>query len=424
MENNNYLTISAINKYIKSKFDMDKYLGDVYLKGEISNFKAHTTGHFYFTLKDEGSRLNAVMFNRSAGSIKFTPKDGMNVLVRGKISVYDATGSYQIYVSEMSEDGIGNLYIAFEELKKKLEVEGLFDSKYKKPIPRIPRRVGVITASTGAAIKDILSTLKRRFPLTETVLLPCLVQGENAKEDIVRQIKKANEMDIDVIILGRGGGSIEDLWPFNEEIVAREIFKSNIPIISAVGHEVDYTISDFVADKRAPTPTGAAEMCVPNMLDILDYLENRKILLNNLIRNKINTNKKALLAITSNPYLKNPMMLYEMKAQKLDMLIEKLGVNLKNKILVLKTKFTNIISNSIMRDSAVILRDKNQRLELLINKCEVLNPINSLKRGYAIVKKDDKAVSLFKDFKVNDIIEVNLEDGLLSASILEIKEND
>ena len=274
---NEYLTVSQLTRYIKYKLDNDTNLQEVYLKGEISNFKAHTRGHFYFTIKDEGSRINAVMFASSAKNVKFTPEDGMKILVKGKISVYEATGGYQIYVNEMTEDGVGNLYVAFEQLKKKLANEGLFSESHKKKIPRIPERVGVITASTGAAIRDIISTINRRFPLVEVILFPALVQGENAKEDIVRQIKRAEDYKLDVLIVGRGGGSIEDLWAFNEEIVARAIYDCPIPVISAVGHEIDFTIADFVADLRAPTPTGAAEIAVPDKKDISNYIEQLKL---------------------------------------------------------------------------------------------------------------------------------------------------
>ena len=268
--NDKYLTISAITRYLKNKFDTDVNLRTVYLKGEISNIKYHTTGHLYFSLKDETSKINAIMFSSNAKKLVFNPVDGSKVLVVGRISVYEATGGYQIYVDEMIEDGVGNLYLAFEKLKKDLAKEGLFDEKYKKKIPRIPEVIGVVTAPTGAAIKDIISTIKRRFPICKVIVFPSLVQGENAKEDIVRNIELANTYPLDVLIVGRGGGSIEDLWPFNEEIVARAIFNSNIPIISAVGHEIDFTIADYVADLRAPTPTGAAEMAVPNITDLIN----------------------------------------------------------------------------------------------------------------------------------------------------------
>jgi len=281
--NSKYLTVSTINRYLKAKFDNDENLRTVFLKGEISNIKYHTTGHIYFSIKDENSKINAIMFSSSAKKLLFKPVDGSKVLITGRISVYEATGGYQIYADEMLEDGIGNLYIAFEKLKQELSKEGLFDQKYKKTIPKIPSRVGVVTASTGAAIKDILSTIKRRFPICEVILFPSLVQGDNAKEDIVKNIKLAENYNLDVLIVGRGGGSIEDLWPFNEEIVARAIFECSIPTISAVGHEIDFTIADYVADMRAPTPTGAAEMAVPNMSDLVNNINNLRIRLNESI---------------------------------------------------------------------------------------------------------------------------------------------
>ena len=289
-----YISVIQLTKYLKYKIDNDPNLDQVYLRGEISNFKAHSRGHFYFTLKDEESRINAVMFASSANKIKFTPADGMKVLATGKVSIYPANGGYQIYISEMLEDGIGNLYVAYEQLKKKLQEEGLFDESKKKKIPYIPQRVGVVTAPTGAAIRDIISTIKRRWPLTEVILFPTLVQGEGAKDDIVKQIKRAEEYELDTLIVGRGGGSIEDLWAFNEEIVARAIYDCSIPVISAVGHEIDFTIADFVADMRAPTPTGAAELAVPNLSDIKNLLSQITIRLNKGIINKLELNKRQL----------------------------------------------------------------------------------------------------------------------------------
>lgn len=256
-----YITVIQLTKYLKYKIDNDPNLDQVFLKGEISNFKAHSRGHFYFTLKDEESRINAVMFASAASKIKFMPQDGMKVLVTGKVSIYPANGGYQIYVSEMLEDGVGNLYIAYEQLKKKLEDEGLFAAQHKKKIPRIPEKIGVITAPTGAAIRDIISTIKRRWPLSEIILFPALVQGEMAKDDIVRQIKRAEEYNLDTLIVGRGGGSIEDLWAFNEEVVARAIYECSIPVISAVGHEIDFTIADFVADMSTNANGSSRAFC-------------------------------------------------------------------------------------------------------------------------------------------------------------------
>ena len=332
MNNSKYLDISALTKYLKYKFDTDEHLKKVYLKGEISNLKIHSTGHLYLSLKDEYSKINAIMFSTSAKKMLFTPSDGMKVLVCGRVSVYEATGNYQIYIDEMIEDGIGNLYIAFEQLKEKLNKEGLFNKEYKKGIPKMPNRVGIITAPTGAAIKDVLSTIKRRYPLCETILFPSLVQGDNAAPDIVKNIKLANTYNLDVIIVGRGGGSIEDLWPFNEEIVARAIFDSKIPIVSAVGHEIDYTIADYVADLRAPTTTGAAEMVVPNITDIINYLDQLKIRLNEGIYKKVNYTKLFLESIKNSFVIKNPLIMYENKKQRLDVILDKINTLMVNKI--------------------------------------------------------------------------------------------
>lgn len=415
--NKEYLTVSQLTKYIKYKLDNDVNLREVYLKGEISNFKAHTRGHFYFTIKDEGSRINAVMFASSASKVKFTPEDGMKILVTGRISVYEATGGYQIYVNEMMEDGVGNLYVAFEQLKKKLASEGLFDDRYKKAIPKIPERVGVITAPTGAAIRDIISTINRRFPLTEVILLPSLVQGEGAKEDIVRQIKRAEDYNLDVLIVGRGGGSIEDLWAFNEEIVARAIFECPIPIISAVGHEIDFTIADFVADLRAPTPTGAAEIAVPNKADVINYLNQLSLRSRKAVGNILELKKKRLDNIKSNYILNNPLDLYSAKIQKLDYLTESLVKNYKNIIDKEKIKLNNIKTRPLFSNPLIILDKTKQKYALLLSKLDALSPLKTLERGYGIIKIGDKAVTSIKDLKKDDLINIELKDGSREAII-------
>ena len=415
--NKEYLTVSQLTKYIKYKLDNDVNLREVYLKGEISNFKAHTRGHFYFTIKDEGSRINAVMFASSASKVKFTPEDGMKILVTGRISVYEATGGYQIYVNEMMEDGVGNLYVAFEQLKKKLASEGLFDDRYKKPIPKIPERVGVITAPTGAAIRDIISTINRRFPLTEVILLPSLVQGEGAKEDIVRQIKRAEDYNLDVLIVGRGGGSIEDLWAFNEEIVARAIFDCPIPVISAVGHEIDFTIADFVADLRAPTPTGAAEIAVPNKADVINYINQLSLRSRKAIGNILELKKKRLDNIKSNYILNNPLDLYSAKIQKLDYLTESLVKNYKNIIDKEKIKLNNIKTRPLFSNPLVILDKTKQKYALLLSKLDALSPLKTLERGYGIIKLNEKAVTSIKDLKKDDLINIELKDGSREAII-------
>ena len=415
--NKEYLTVSQLTKYIKYKLDNDVNLREVYLKGEISNFKAHTRGHFYFTIKDEGSRINAVMFASSASKVKFTPEDGMKILVTGRISVYEATGGYQIYVNEMMEDGVGNLYVAFEQLKKKLASEGLFDEARKKRIPKIPERVGVITASTGAAIRDIISTINRRFPLTEVILLPSLVQGEGAKEDIVRQIKRAEGYNLDVLIVGRGGGSIEDLWAFNEEIVARAIFECPIPIISAVGHEIDFTIADFVADLRAPTPTGAAEIAVPNKTDVINYINQLNLRSRKAVGTILELKKKRLDNIKGHYILNNPLDLYSAKIQKLDYLTESLVKNYKVIIDKEKIKLNNIKTRPLFSNPLVILDKTKQKYALLLSKLDALSPLKTLERGYGIVKIGDKAVTSIKDLKKDDLINIELKDGSKEAII-------
>lgn len=395
--NSNYITISEINKYIKNLLDSDSFLDKVYIKGEISNLKFHTRGHLYFSLKDENSKINAVMFGFNKSRLLFTPTDGMNVLIKGKISLYEAAGSYQIYVEEMLEDGVGNLYILFEQLKQKLNEEGLFNPEHKKKIPKLPSKIGVITASTGAAVRDIISTINRRFPMTEIILFPSLVQGDAAKDNIVRMIKKANEFELDIIILGRGGGSLEDLWAFNEEIVARAIFDSNIPIISAVGHEIDFTISDFVADLRAPTPTGAAELAVPEKNEIFRYLVNAESRAYQAILKKITNYEEKLDRYKNNYILNNPMSIYQIKEEKLDRLFEKLN---------------NIISN--------IMQFSDNRLENIKLKLSLINPVNILSKGYSIIHKNDKIIKSKKNIKTEDELKITISDGEVNIKVKEV----
>ena len=393
--NNNYVTISDLTKYIKAKFDYDTHLQKVYVKGEISNFKHHSTGHLYFTLKDENSTILAVRFFNRYKPLDFEPEDGMKVLITGRVSVYEKTGNYQIYVDEMIQDGLGNLYLEFEKLKKKLAEKGLFDDKYKKTIPKFPKRIGIITAPTGAAIRDILSTIKRRYPIVETILFPALVQGQGAKESIVKQLEQAQDYDLDVIICGRGGGSIEDLWAFNEEIVAEAIFKSKVPIISAVGHEVDFTIADFVADRRAETPTGAAEIAVPNYVDITNLINQYKIRVNESINNIINKKRIKFESIKDSYVLKNPLSLYEIKSQKLDNLIDVLQKNTNN-----------------------ILMKNQHRFDMLLNKVELLNPLKILDKGYSVVKLKDKVIKDASNLKEKDNITITLSKGVVNATVI------
>ena len=386
-----YITISELNHYIKGVMEDNIFLNKVYLKGEISNFKAHTRGHLYFTLKDEGSRLNAVMFSYQANGLKFEPVDGMKVLVCGKISVYEATGAYQIYVESMEQDGLGNLYVEFEKLKKKLAAEGLFDPDKKKKIPKVPKKIGIVTASTGAAIRDILTTIKRRYPICETILFPSLVQGAEAAKDIVKNIEIANTYDIDTLIVGRGGGSIEDLWPFNEEIVARAIYNSRVPVISAVGHEIDFTIADFVADLRAPTPTAAAELAVPNIDTINTYLENAINRSTLSINNLIDTRKQTLVSLTTSYVLKKPTAMYEIKEQNLDFLIDRLNKEMKLVLDNMNLRLSKQINSYVITNPEILYKYKKQNLEHIINKLDV-----------------------------DDIIDINVRDGNIKTQVLEV----
>jgi len=442
MDGIKYYSITALNRAIKNMFDSKPELNRVYIKGEISNFKHHSRGHLYFTLKDENSRIAAVMFASNANNIKFEPEDGMKVLVSGRVTVYEATGGYQIYVDQMDLDGIGNLYLEFEKLKKKLQEQGLFNPDHKRPIPRFPKKIGIITAPTGAAIRDILSTIKRRYPICETILFPALVQGQGAKESIVEQLTRAQDFDLDVIICGRGGGSIEDLWAFNEEIVAHAIYNSRIPVISAVGHEVDFTIADFVADLRAPTPTGAAEMAVPNLVDLKTLINQYTIRLNENIKGIINLYTKKLDSLKGSYVLKNPLALYEAKEQKLDSYIDRANGIIKNILDNYSNRLNNIKSSYVLKNPLatyevkkekllnlssllnkemnVILDNSKHKYEIMINKLDLLSPLNILGKGYSVVSKNDKVIKSTKDLKIDDVLNIRMSEGKVNAIVKEI----
>lgn len=399
---NDYVTVTALTKYIKWKFEHDHHLEDIFVTGEISNFKHHSRGHFYFTLKDDGAAIGAMMFASSAMKVKFEPKDGMKVFLRGRISVYEPSGTYQIVVSEMKSDGVGDLYLAYEQLKKELGELGLFDSAHKKPIPQIPKVIGVVTSPTGAAIKDIINTITRRFPFCKVILYPALVQGEEAKNSIVEQIKLAEEQALcDVLIVGRGGGSIEDLWAFNEKIVAYAIYNCNIPIISAVGHEIDFTIADFVADKRAATPTAAAEIATPNKdvlkqniiqiygilnKNIKNFFDNYKLILGNLEKSLDNNSPKTTLIH---------------KREIVDAKFNSLGLMIK-----------------------AILANKENSYKVLIEKLKALNPLQIMDKGYSIAKHNDEIVRSVKQVKENDLIDITLNDGSIKAKVMEVNDGN
>jgi len=445
MSNKKYVTVTALTKYIKRKFDVDPHLGDIWIKGELSNVKIHTRGHIYFTLKDKGARIQAVMFQTYNRQLKFRPEDGMNVFVRGEISVYEPSGTYQVYVKEIEPDGVGSLYLAYEELKRNLEKEGLFDQKYKKPIPKYPSYVGVITSPTGAAIRDILTTIRRRYPLCKVVLLPALVQGVEASSSIAKQIRKANELGyLDVLIVGRGGGSIEELWAFNEEVVAREIFQSSIPIISAVGHETDYTISDFVSDLRAPTPTGAAELAVPDVRELKERIQQRKLRLMKELKDRIKYETRRLDDIKKSYAFKYPKQLYHQKEQQLDLMMSRFDREVRRYIKLKKDAHRTIhnrllnqhpydqvtrakekhqeINKKLVREMKFVLELYQSKLKHQLSKLDALSPLKVMERGYSVVYHGDKLIKSVNQVKKSDKINVEMQDGHVKCEVIGIEE--
>ncbi|MCT8138704.1 exodeoxyribonuclease VII large subunit [Anaerobacillus sp. CMMVII] len=447
MSNDQIFTISALTKYIKRTFDNDEILSNIWIKGEISNFKKHSRGHMYFTIKDDHSRIQAVMFAGNNRFLKFIPEDGMNIIVRGSVTVYEATGQYQIYVNEMQPDGVGNLYLAFEQLKKKLETAGYFHEMYKKPLPKIPKEIGIITSPTGAAVRDIITTLKRRFPQVRITLLPVLVQGTEAPASIVKAIQLANETPgIEVLIVGRGGGSIEELWAFNEEIVANAIFHSNIPIISAVGHETDVTIADFIADKRAATPTAAAELAVPHWEDLYDKISQRKIRLQSSVAKKLEAERKKLTNLQKSYAFRYPEQLVKQKEQQLDRTIDKLQRSMKYLIEKKRTAIVNLEKDVQMNHPKTQVSKAKEQLEKnhallqqhlgnlkkekefefkhLLTKLEALSPLKIMTRGYSLAYKEDgELIKSVSNVAVGDAVKIKLKDGSVLCQVDNIEKN-
>ena len=440
MTSPSYLTVKALTKYIKRKFDADPHLRNVFVKGELSNVKIHTSGHIYFTIKDEQTRMPAVMFAAQANNLKFRPESGMNILLQGDVNVYEGSGQYQFYAQSMQPDGIGELFIAFEQLKEKLAKEGLFQPARKKQIPKYPQKIGVITATTGAAIRDIVTTLSRRYPLAEVIIFPALVQGASAAPSIVKALKQANKTpDLDVCIVGRGGGSIEDLWAFNEEIVAREIAKSTVPIISAVGHETDTTIADFVSDLRAPTPTAAAELAVPNQLELLERITNRKSQIVSVVTSILSQERKRLTRIMSAYPLAYPERLYRPFVENLTRVTEQLEksgrtlVNQKQLLLNQQTmrltlqnpqrlvqqhqKGLQAFEQRIHVAAQKSLQTKSRSFSNVIQLLEALNPLKIMDRGYSITYQNDLVVKSIQDIDSNKPLHIKLQDGVVIASI-------
>ncbi len=390
------ISVTDLNKYIKDKVAKDEYLNNVLVKGEISNFKHHYTGHLYFTLKDDNSLIKCIMFKSFTDNLKFTPKDGMKVMVFGTVSVFERDGVYQIYCKAMQEEGMGSLYKAYEELKKKLELEGLFSMEHKKKLPFMPRIVGVLTSQTGSVIRDIINVSTRRNPNVYIRLFPVPVQGEGAGEKIADAIKFMNDKKLaDVLILARGGGSLEDLWPFNEEIVARAIYESNIPIISAVGHETDFSISDFVADLRAPTPSAAAELAVADTSELSLKLENYKTRYKLALKKKVELMRLQYEKCMARRVFKEPLQEINEKIIRLDMVVK----NMQNSIINRYKDSKNVMVSAI-------------------SKLDALSPLKTLTRGYVITQKEGIIIKSVNDIEKDDEIELRFIDGTKNAKIM------
>ncbi len=401
MIQNTILSVSQLNTYVRSLLDGDNHLRNVFVTGEISNFTEHSrSGHLYMTLKDANASIKAVMFAGNASKLKFQPQNGMAVIVRGRASVYERDGAYQLYIDDMQPEGIGSLAIAFEQLKEKLSKEGLFDQAHKKAIPSFPKRIGVISSPTGAAVQDVLNVLGRRFPLAEVVFAGVPVQGEGAGDIIARAVADFNYLNcVDVLIIARGGGSAEDLWEFNNENLAREIFKSNIPVISGVGHETDFTICDFVADLRAPTPSAAAELSVPNIFELFSNINNIQERLIGSISSKISFEEMRLDKIADSGFLKKPSVFISENEELLDSINKSLTINIER-----------------------ILESKISCASILVSKLEALNPVKVLSRGFSIIKSENEILSSVKQLSIDKNIQIDLYDGKASAKITEILE--
>ncbi len=394
-------TVSTLNNYIKDMIDSDITLRELFIVGEISNFKAHSSGHMYMTLKDEKSAIKAVMFKGNASRLKFMPADGMSVIVFGSVSVFQRDGQYQLYIQNMQPDGIGSLTLAFEQLKEKLMKEGLFAAEHKKALPRYPKTVGVVTSDTAAAFEDIKNVLKRRWPMADILLSPTKVQGEAAVPEIIKAIMTLDESGrADVIILARGGGSIEDLWCFNDERVARTIYSCKTPLITGVGHEIDYTIADFVADYRAPTPSAAAEVSVPDIRTELSDISKMRLHIQRTVTNMLNSYKDSLDFIRSKNVLKSPLGLIDERRLILD-------------------GYSDRMSSCM---TSVFIAQKN-RFELEMRRLDAFSPLKVLGRGYAIAEKDGRVIKSINDVSLSDDISLKVADGKINCKVID-KKND
>ena len=439
-----YLSVTTLTKYLKMKFDKDPYLERVYLTGQVSNFRKRPT-HQYFSLKDDRAVIQATIWSGIYQKLGFDLEEGMKINVIGRVQIYEPSGSYSIIIEKAEPDGVGALAIQFEQLKKKLSEEGLFQDRFKQAIPQFAKRIGVVTSRSGAVIQDIITTVSRRFPGVEIVLYPTKVQGEGASEEIARNIARANEReDLDVLIIGRGGGSIEDLWAFNEEIVVRAIFESRLPIISSVGHETDVTLADFVADRRAATPTAAAELATPvTKLDLLTYLKNQEKRMATAVQNTLSKKKEALRVLSQSVIFRQPERLYDGYLQRLDQLVLRLKqglnvelVNHQQKIqvqihrleqlspIVKIQRYQDRIQQlqKLMRSQMAVTYDaKVAEVKRLSEALLMLDTSRIVARGFAIVKKEDTVVSSVEDLKVNDQVMLLMRDGQVDLEVKDVK---
>lgn len=452
MEQQRVLSIKELNRYIRMKMESDQLLSEVWIRGEISNFTHHSSGHMYFTLKDEGSRIKCIMFASHNQRLPFVPKEGARVIARGNVTVYERDGQYQFYAVHMQPDGIGSLYLAYEQLKSKLEAEGLFAQERKCQLPKYPRVIGVITSPTGAAVRDILTTLQRRYPLAAVVLYPVLVQGKGAAPSIVRAIRTMNEQgEADVLIVGRGGGSLEELWAFNEEQVARAIYQSAIPVISAVGHETDFTIADFVADLRAATPTAAAELAVPHTAELSAELRRRERLLQQSLQHRVTRARERLSRLQASPALRQPQRTLLQHAERLDVLRMRLEAASRARRQLIAARYDRLhqrllryhpqeallyarrrqseAERLLKQAMSAVLRDKTRQLASGIRQLDALSPLKVMARGYSLVYDEagERLIKSLGDVEPGDRITVKVTDGELDCQVWGMrkgKEND
>ncbi len=420
-----YLTVTALNRYLKFKFDNDRNLQDILLKAEISNFRRHSRGHLYFTLKDDASQIAAVMFASLAASLSFAPKDGMQVIIEGYVSVYEQQGSYQVYVKKMTQAGVGDLYQAYNELKQRLEAEGLFRDERKQRLPRFPGTIGVITSPTGAAVRDIIHIINRRYPLARILIYPALVQGEEAKTSLKSQIEKANADRLaDVLIVGRGGGSIEDLWAFNEEVVVRAVRASKIPIISAVGHETDFTITDFAADHRAPTPSGAAEIAVPDQRDLLETIHSQEQKLKLLVSRLLKAKAERLTYVTQAAVIRHPEKYLDNLEMRFCVIEERLKLQQPLQLLKRNRELVTNQEKTMAYHIGAMLEKRRLWLNALAEKLDLVNPFAIIGKGYAIVSKQTKYVKSVADAAIGDAVDIRLQDGTLACLVQAIRKEE